>query len=817
MLDSTSSGLRASDAGWPLLGRDAELEEIAARLSDPGARGLVLTAGAGVGKSRVAREAMAAAARDGALTEWVQGTRSAAALPLGAFAALVPERGEADDAVDLLRRCGDALRERAAGRRIVLGVDDAQLLDPMSAALVLHLATHAGVFVLATVRAGEPCPDAIVALWKDELAPRHVLAPLGEPELQTLVEDVLDGPLEAAALRWLQTTSQGNPLYLRELVTGALEEGTLAFSSGLWRLARRPAPSSSLRELVNERITGLPDEQRATIELLALGEPLRLEEIAALVGEDVLIAVEERGLITVSAPTTRPEVRLSHPLFGEALTGGLGALRARSQRLRLAEVLQRRDPLTPDDALRASRLLLDAGAPVPSDLLLDAARAANLSGDAELGGELAERALADGGGLPAAMLLARARSMRNRHQEAEAVLASVEALAPASTDAAAYLTQRASVLFWGLRRPQATLALMQRAATWAPDPEWASAVERAHQAWLAQIEGFSLPAGPADAADDATARTMTVLETLSLLFAGRGDEAWAAVYPLRPSPPLRDLPETAALANLILISLETGHGWAEVEPYMERTLREAVRVNDHEAAGFASFMLAALHFLRGRFRDAGRWMAEAELQYARHDTFDSTIHVRSFQVGIAYFTGDVDGVLRQLDRLHAALADRNPVAVHHPYVMRAEGWAARARRSARRDAAVARRGAPRGRADLRRPTHLRGPPCGWQGRPGPAGARRAVLRAARCGVRAACAGHGRPLLARRRRRAGGHRCPPVRNGSGGGSRDRVRERGAAGIGPACGRARPRAARARPGHRTAQDRRAARDRDRADRP
>jgi hypothetical protein len=61
----------------------------------------------------------------------------------------------------------DALRERAQGRPIVLVVDDAHLLDRVSAALVQHLATTAGVLVIATVRSGEPCPDAIVSLWKD--------------------------------------------------------------------------------------------------------------------------------------------------------------------------------------------------------------------------------------------------------------------------------------------------------------------------------------------------------------------------------------------------------------------------------------------------------------------------------------------------------------------------------------------------------------------------------------------------------------------------------------------------------------------------
>jgi hypothetical protein len=126
-----------------------------------------VSAEAGTGKTRLGREALAVCERDGAMTEWVQATRSAAMIPLGAFARLLPGPVRSDQVFSLLRVSARTLRERAAGRPIVLGVDDAQRLDPASAALVLQLASGADVFVLATVRVGEPCPDAIVAPWKE--------------------------------------------------------------------------------------------------------------------------------------------------------------------------------------------------------------------------------------------------------------------------------------------------------------------------------------------------------------------------------------------------------------------------------------------------------------------------------------------------------------------------------------------------------------------------------------------------------------------------------------------------------------------------
>ena len=96
------------------------------------------------------------------------------------FADVLPADVRSDEPLELIRRGAAALRERGNGSPVVLGVDDAQLLDPMSAAVVLHLTVTGTAFVVATVRHGEPVEDAIVSLWKDAGALRLELAPLDE-------------------------------------------------------------------------------------------------------------------------------------------------------------------------------------------------------------------------------------------------------------------------------------------------------------------------------------------------------------------------------------------------------------------------------------------------------------------------------------------------------------------------------------------------------------------------------------------------------------------------------------------------------------
>ena len=314
---------------------------------------------------------------------------------------------------------------------MVLGVDDAQLLDPVSAALVLHLATSASAFILATVRAGEPCPDAIVSLWKDDAARRIELGALDDEDVRALVETALADPVEEAALRWVTDVSRGNALYVRELVRGAVEDGALVHgaASGAWTAARPPTRrwSSSSERRMAELTTG----ERELVELLALGEPLTLGEIGALSSEETLIAAEADGLVALSGG----EVRLAHPLYGEAVRAALPPLRGRSLRLRLVEALRSRAPLGPDDALRVARLLLDSGARASRrPRAATPPQAANRAGDPDLGAQLAELRRRRRPTWPPAMLLAQAHAMRNRYEEAEAALAAVEPLAAASPE-----------------------------------------------------------------------------------------------------------------------------------------------------------------------------------------------------------------------------------------------------------------------------------------------------------------------------------------------------------------------------------------------
>ena len=314
----TVTGSEPLPRTWPLVGRVAELDQLHRLVAGKAGTATLLVGPAGVGKSRLAAEALELARQRGRPALHAVASRSASKLPLGALTSLLPAT-IADDGgrPGLVQQSLDALRSHE--RPPLLVVDDAHLLDDVSAVVVQQAVALGVVTVLATVRAGEPAPDALAALWKDPSATRIDVGPLDRQAVEELLAGVLGGPIEGPARRRIWSITAGNPLYVRELVLGALDAGALVVDRGLWRLRGSPADSLALAELVDARLANSTTDERTALELLAIGEPLGIELLAELAGPDAVEAVERRGLVTVQADRRRRTVTLSHPLQGELL------------------------------------------------------------------------------------------------------------------------------------------------------------------------------------------------------------------------------------------------------------------------------------------------------------------------------------------------------------------------------------------------------------------------------------------------------------------------------------------------------------------
>jgi len=218
---------------WPLTGRSEEMRIIDAALSAAHVSGIVVAGAAGVGKSRIARDALSAAATRGHEVRWAVGTSAARTLPLGAFAAWAPSA--VADQLKLVRGMVDALTSAPPGSRVVLGIDDAHLLDDLSAFVLHQIVQRRAAKVVLTVRDGEPVSTAVQELWKSGPFDRLDLQPLSRTETTELVSATLGASVDHDAAERLWRLTRGNVLYLRNIVEQETGDGRLALQRGYWR------------------------------------------------------------------------------------------------------------------------------------------------------------------------------------------------------------------------------------------------------------------------------------------------------------------------------------------------------------------------------------------------------------------------------------------------------------------------------------------------------------------------------------------------------------------------------------------------------
>jgi DNA-binding CsgD family transcriptional regulator len=455
---------------WPLIGRDTELLAIGTAIRDGRSACLVLAGAAGVGKSRLASEAAEQAERNGFAVRRVLATKSASGIPLGAFAAILPDAAPtAGDAIeDLLRTSERFLVEQVGGRPLLLLVDDAQNLDDISAALVLHMVSRRVAFVLETVRSGVPVPDATAALWKEELGIRMDLGPLDEAQLGDALARALGGPVDGGTTRRLAHRAEGNMLFLTQLVDAALDQGALVRVRGLWRLAGPLDPPERLAELLEARLGALTDEERSVLEVIAIGEPLGFDSMDA--DEQMLASLEARGLVTVTPDGARTDLRLRHPMHGELLRSRMTTLRERAIARQLANTTQTSGARRRGDVMRIGAWRLEAHDMSDPDLLTEAAAIARSRFDLPLAERLALAALSGGGGFQAGLLAGESAIGMGRAQQGAKRLAQLVDLARDDAQRASLASIRIQTLVLWLGRTEEALEVADAALAEIADP-----------------------------------------------------------------------------------------------------------------------------------------------------------------------------------------------------------------------------------------------------------------------------------------------------------------------------------------------------------
>ncbi|MBX7431369.1 LuxR C-terminal-related transcriptional regulator [Mycobacterium sp. Y57] len=429
--------------GWHLLDRPAEFGAVRSALTGADSFGVVLVGAAGVGKTTLARSVTESLRSQ---VRWVASTESSRSIPLGVFAHLMGH-STSRDATSLLASARESLVSE--GNSIV-GVDDAHLLDELSATLLHQIAVDQAGRILATVRTGEPVPDAVTSLWKDGYLRRIELQPFTKAQSIKLVESVIGGRLEGLSADLMWESSGGNPLFLRHLVEGSIDAGTLRRVDDVWQLRGPTAVPSGLAALLETRLEQAGPDVLNALKLLALSEPLDIDALTELAGDEVVDEAESRGLIRFQQDGAFLNARFSHPLVGDVVRGKVGRAAERRLKGQLVQILNRRELDSASSRIRMAQLSIDSDQSLDNRLLIAAATDAIFLSNLPLGERLARAAFDRTGTLQSAALLSRALLWQGKPAAADAILAR---FSPGDLDELQLVqwgVPRVSTLFWSM-------------------------------------------------------------------------------------------------------------------------------------------------------------------------------------------------------------------------------------------------------------------------------------------------------------------------------------------------------------------------------
>ncbi len=227
------------------------------------------------------------------------------------------------------------LRNSSESRRTLVLIDDAHLLDPASAALVLDCAQQSSALLLLTLNNETSTLPALDMLWKDNHVQRIDIGPLDASSMRQLAGEFGDQKISHQTAVHLARLSDGNPLLLRELIRAAGQQGLFIPGPAGWTLSGNIRLTSPILELVDNGLLNLDREMSEALERTVLASPVRLPILERVVRPEVLLQLERDNLVAVTVPLTVEHdataiVNVRHPLMGYAVKQGLPELRRRA-------------------------------------------------------------------------------------------------------------------------------------------------------------------------------------------------------------------------------------------------------------------------------------------------------------------------------------------------------------------------------------------------------------------------------------------------------------------------------------------------------
>ena len=361
----------------PLVGREAELQTIQSCLTaarrEQGSS-ILLAGDTGVGKTRLAYEALRLAAKDGLVTLLGTVYEQEGQLPYQPFIEafnryLVRQKrplshnpithfqpAQASDLQQeqwaLFKNTATFLAELSQQASVVLLVDDLHAADEASLRLFHYLARHTRhtpIILLATYRTDldrpvdDPFEALLNALYRERLRTLIQLRPLPSEAVATIVADIWHGTVDERLLQAIFEVTEGNPFFTEEVTHALAQSDRVEQVEGRWRLKAQADLHipDALGDLLRQQVGRLGAAVATSLETAAvIGRQFRFEllhQVSPLAEWQLLDALETALAARLLAETEDEGYRFRHGLIRHVLYEA----QSRARRTRLHTLVAR--------------------------------------------------------------------------------------------------------------------------------------------------------------------------------------------------------------------------------------------------------------------------------------------------------------------------------------------------------------------------------------------------------------------------------------------------------------------------------------------
>lgn len=358
VLPSTAAGLNSDGQRWSVAARGPEVQAIQRALREHGSVGVALTGARGMGKSSLARAAIAALGPEIYALQ-LRSNLAGSRTPYGCLSFLLarlPASAMASP-TSILQGLTALIRHDAAGRECVITLDSAADIDAMSSGVLLNIMLTGTARIVAIAPEAGALPADFHWLLSERRLTEIRLENLNELQTRQVLVSLLGHRVASSLVHTYHSIVGGNPLLLRALVSEQLQCGNLVLSDAVWTLQDKVVLSgaTSLEDIVRSRWARERPECREVIEMLACSRRIPLVKLTDLFGADTIADMEDADEIVVGTSDAR-WVTLQARYLGEVVRSWLSIAKQRELRSRLL------DGQEPDISAMSHEDLLDFAA-----------------------------------------------------------------------------------------------------------------------------------------------------------------------------------------------------------------------------------------------------------------------------------------------------------------------------------------------------------------------------------------------------------------------------------------------------------------------